>query len=79
MKDTTSAIMFKVNADVKSKLKQAAKMQSKQRGYKVTMTALFAEWVASMPAPYTRVSSDKVLDFIKAKQAGRAKAAEKSK
>ena len=36
-------------------------------------------WVASMPAPYTRVSSDKVLDFIKAKQAGRAKAAEKSK
>jgi len=51
MKDTTSAIMFKVNPDVKSKLKQAAKMQSKQRGYKVTMTALFAEWVASMPAP----------------------------
>lgn len=36
-------------------------------------------WVASMPAPYTRVSSDKVLDFVKAKQAGRAKAAEKSK
>ena len=36
-------------------------------------------WVASMPAPYSRVSSDKVLDFIKAKQAGRAKAAEKSK
>jgi arylsulfatase A-like enzyme len=36
-------------------------------------------WVASMPVPYTRVSSDKVLDFIKAKQAGRAKAAEKSK
>jgi arylsulfatase A-like enzyme len=36
-------------------------------------------WVASMPAPYTRVSSDKVLDFIKAKEAGRAKAAEKSK
>jgi hypothetical protein len=51
MKDTTSAIMFKVNSDVKSKLKQAAKTQSKQRGYKVTMTALFAEWVASMPAP----------------------------
>jgi arylsulfatase A-like enzyme len=36
-------------------------------------------WVASMPAPYSRVSSDKVLDFIKAKQAGRAKAPQKSK
>ena len=36
-------------------------------------------WVASMPAPYSRVSSDKVLDFIKAKQAARKKAAEKSK
>ncbi|MDA1041366.1 MAG: sulfatase-like hydrolase/transferase [Planctomycetota bacterium] len=36
-------------------------------------------WVASMPAPYTRVSIDKVLDFIKAKQAGRARPPEKSK
>ena len=51
MKDTTSAIMFKVNKDVKDRLKQAAKAQSNARGYKVTMTALFAEWVASMPAP----------------------------
>jgi hypothetical protein len=49
MKDTTSAIMFKVNKDVKDRLKQAAKAQSNARGYKVTMTALFAEWVASMP------------------------------
>jgi arylsulfatase A-like enzyme len=36
-------------------------------------------WVASMPAPYTRVSNDKVLDFVKAKQAGRAKASDQVK
>jgi len=36
-------------------------------------------WVASMPAPYSRVSSDAVLDFVKAKQAGRARRPEKSK
>ncbi len=36
-------------------------------------------WVASMPAPYTRVTSDKVLDLVKSKQAARKKAAEKSK
>jgi hypothetical protein len=36
-------------------------------------------WVASMPAPYTRVSSDKVLDFIKAKQASRPNAPDKTK
>lgn len=36
-------------------------------------------WVASMPAPYSRVSSDAVLDFVKAKQAGRAKRPKESK
>jgi hypothetical protein len=36
-------------------------------------------WVASMPVLYPCVSSDKVFDFTKAKQTGRAKASEKSK
>ncbi len=36
-------------------------------------------WVASMPAPYTRVSSEQVLEFVKIKQTGRPKGAEKSK
>jgi len=31
-------------------------------------------WVHSMPAPYTRVSREKVLEFVKGKQAARAKA-----
>jgi hypothetical protein len=38
-----------------------------------------ATWVASMPAPYTRVSSETVLDFIKAKQASRPNAPDKTK
>ena len=31
-------------------------------------------WVRSMPAPYTRVSRERMLEFVKAKQAARAKA-----
>ena len=42
------AIMFKVSKEMKDALREEAKKQSKIRGYKVTMTALFAEWVASM-------------------------------
>ena len=35
-------------------------------------------WVASMPTPYTRVSSEKVIEFVKRKNAARAKASQKS-
>lgn len=36
-------------------------------------------WVRSMPAPYTRVSRERVLEFVKAKQAARAKASAPAK
>ena len=48
MKDTTSAIMFKVSKEMKDALREEAKKQSKIRGYKVTMTALLCEWVATL-------------------------------
>jgi hypothetical protein len=42
------AIMFKVPQSAKEALRMEAKRQTALRGYKVTMTALFAEWMASM-------------------------------
>jgi hypothetical protein len=36
-------------------------------------------WVEGMPAPYTRVSRERVLEFVKGKQAARAKASAPSK
>lgn len=42
------AIMFKVPQSTKEVLQMEANRQTALRGYKVTMTALFAEWLASM-------------------------------
>ena len=44
----SAAIMFKVSRRVKDDLRKEAERQTALRGYKVTMTALLCEWVATM-------------------------------
>ena len=42
------ALMFKVSKEMKDTLRMEAKRQTALRGYKVTMTALLCEWVATL-------------------------------